>query len=55
MGMGFNISWIGGSIYHLYGVENTMDRGSKYHGLVVPYSIGTGVKIPWIGGLICHW
>jgi hypothetical protein len=40
MDMGFDITWIAGSIYHGYGVQNTMDRGfnipwvdgSKYHG-----------------------
>ena len=35
MGKGFNIPWVGGSIYHGLGGQNTMGRG---------------VKIPWVGG-----
>ena len=40
IGRGFDIPWIGGSIYqwvegsiyHMYGGQNTMGNGSKYHG-----------------------
>jgi hypothetical protein len=54
MSMVFNIPWVGG--------ENTMGRmvkiswreGSKYHRYRVRYTIYRGVKIPRIGGPICH-
>ena len=39
MGRGVKIPCIGGSKYHGYEGQNTMDRG---------------VKIPWVGGLIYH-
>ena len=32
MGRGVKIPWVEGSKYHGYGGQNTMDRGSKYHG-----------------------
>ena len=32
MGRGFNIPWIGGSIYHGKGGENTIGIGPIYHG-----------------------
>ena len=36
----FDMPWIGGSIYHGYGVKNTMDRESKCDAY--------GGKIPWV-------
>jgi hypothetical protein len=39
MGRGANIPWVGGSNYHEYGDQNTMDMG---------------FDIPWIGGSIYH-
>jgi hypothetical protein len=39
IGRGVKIPWIGGSIYHWEGGQNTMDRG---------------VNIPWVGGLNYH-
>jgi hypothetical protein len=37
-------------IYHGYGVEYTMGRGSKYHGYGGQNTIDRGFDIPWVGG-----
>ena len=42
MGRGFDIPWIED--------ENTMDRGSIYHGYGGRYTMGMGVDIPWVEG-----
>ena len=42
MGRGVKIPWIGGSIYHWEGGQNTMDRGVN-----IPWI--RGVDIPWVG------
>jgi hypothetical protein len=42
MGRGFKIPWIEG--------QNTMGRGSKYHGYGVRYTMDKGFNIPWVGG-----
>ena len=39
MGRGFDIPWVGGSIYH---------------GKGAPYTMGRGLDIPWVGDLIYH-
>ena len=52
--------WVGGSIYHGYGVPNTIGmefdkpwvRGSKYHR--VRYTMGRGLDIPWVGVSTYH-
>ena len=44
MGRGIKIPWIGGSIYHRYGGQHTMDRVVKVSWI--------GVDIPWVEGPI---
>ena len=39
MGRGVDIPWVGGSIYHGYGVRYSMIRGARY---------------TWVGGSIYH-
>jgi hypothetical protein len=51
MGKEFNKPWIRGSIYHVYGVQNTMGRGfhrSWLRSFGIPYEEWE-VKIPWVG------
>jgi hypothetical protein len=46
MGREVGIPWVGG--------QNTMGRGSIYHGYGGPFTIGRGVKIPWVSGSLYH-
>ena len=63
------IPWVGGPIYHGWGVQYTMGRGQNTmgNGLNIPligglrYTIGlkdniqwVGSDMPWLGGLIYH-
>jgi hypothetical protein len=56
----FDIPWVGDKILSI-GDQNTMDRGSifhgywgsKYHGLGC-HNTMDGFDIPWIGESICH-
>ena len=55
MDKGFDISWVGGSKYHGYGVWYTIGRGliyqgkgSKYYGKVVRYIVYRGFDLPWV-------
>ena len=47
MDRGVKIPWIGGSIYHGYGGQNTMDRRGQN-------TMDSGVDIQWVGGSIYH-
>jgi hypothetical protein len=49
-GYGIKIPWVGGSIFHGYGDQNTMDRGQNTMGRGVNMPMVGGVKIPWVGG-----
>jgi hypothetical protein len=45
--MGFDITWIAGSIYHGYGVQNTMDRGFKKWYIEYPIHGILTTPYPW--------
>ena len=48
MGRGFDVPWIGDSIYQ-EGGQNTMGIGVKYLGWGDQYTMDSGFKFPWLG------
>ena len=50
MDRGFDIPWVGDKIISI-GDQNTMGRGSIFHGYGGQNTMGRGVTIPWMDSI----